>query len=466
MSTSCNFLDVYPEDRLLREQVLASRPAMHSVLNGVYMGMMHNNLYGANLTQTAIEVLAQRFDLSAHNEATIWPILQRYDFNEDGANAIFSGIWAAMWQQILQVNYFMDLMNHTTAHFPERHRNMLMGEAYGLRAMFHFDLLRLFGPVPELATNEGIMPYNNLVGETHLLPLLSASEILNHIIADLQTAANFLQYDYIITEGVVRTVTFDAIANFYTNRNHRMNYYAVRALQARVFLWAGMPTEAAAHARMVIHAPLVASGNLFPWVTDADATRPADPDRIFSTEVIFGFRNMELYNNFRQWFLGSLHANTILNPNTTRLDEVFNEPGDLRFVRTWQVPPDRSERTSFKFSPPASNRDTTFGYFQPLIRISEMHLIVAEAESNADYLSAVRVARQLDPVSPGANLLAEIEREYVREFWGEGQLFFFYKRTNTGHIPNANTPADEGRNMPMFPERYRIPLPRAEQDRR
>jgi len=469
ISTACNFLDVFPEDRLLREQVLGNRVAMHNVLNGIYMTMMSNNLYGADLTQTTIEVLAQRFDLNAHQGTSAWRILQRYDFGEDAADAAFTRIWNAMWSQILQVNYFIGLMHETTAHFPEHHRNMLLGEAYGLRAMFHFDLLRLFGPVPELATDQDlIMPYNNLIGETRLLPLLPASTILENIIADLQTAERYLQDDYIITRGIVRTLTIDPIANFYTNRNHRMNYYAVRALQARVFLWKGLPVEAAAAARAVIEAPLVASGNLFPWVAHVDITRPTDPDRVFSSEIIFGFRNMEMYNNFRRWFLGTLHPGTILNPNQSRLEDVFDEPGDLRFrlpSRTWQVSPDNG-LTSFKFAEPTTNRDTTFAYFQPLIRISEMFYIVAEAEQNPDYLQVVRNARQLiDPINP-INLMEEIEKEYVREFWGEGQLFFFYKRRNLGHIPNANTPASEGRNRIMTPENYRIPLPRAERDRR
>jgi len=467
--TACNFLDVHPDDRLLREQVLENRMALHNVLNGVYMGMMNNNLYGAALSQTTVEVMAQRFDLRHHPETGNWRMLQQYNFEQINIEAMFSQMWVVMWQQILQVNYFMDLMNHTTVHFPEHHRGMLMGEAYGLRAMFHFDLLRLFGPVPELATHsDSIMPYNNLVGETRLLPLLPASTILENIIADLETAANYLENDYIRTQGVVKTLTIDPIANFYTNRHHRMNYYAVRALQARVLLWANRPVEAAEAARMVVEAPLVQSGNLFSWVERGDATRLPNPDRIFSSEIIFGVRNRDMYANFRQWFLGSLHQSSILNPNASRLEEVFNEPGDLRFTlsHTWQIPPDRTERTSFKFAEPQGNQDTTFGYFQPLIRISEMHLIIAEAEQNADYLQNVRNARELWTNTNSANLMDEIEREYAREFWGEGQLFFFYKRRNIGAIPNANTDAENGRNRVMLPENYRIPLPRIEADRR
>jgi len=467
--TACNFLDVHPDDRLLREQVLGDRNAMHNVLNGVYMGMMNNNLYGAALTQTTVEVMAQRFDVRNHSEASNWRMLQSYNFEQTNIENMFGALWTVMFQQILQVNYFMDLMNHTTVNFPEHQRGMLMGEAYGLRAMFHFDLLRLFGPVPELANDQdSVMPYNNLVGTARLLPLLPANQILDSILADLETAAMHLENDYIRTQGIVRTLTIDPIANFFTNRHHRMNYFAVRALQARVLLWAGRPAEAAAHARMVLEAPLVQSGNLFAWVDRGVATRLPDPDRIFSSEVIFGVRNRDMYVNFRQWFLGTLHQNTLLNPNSSRLEEVFNEPGDLRFTasHTWLIPPDRAYRTSFRFSEPQGNQDTTFGYFQPLIRISEMHLIIAEAEGNPDYLQNVRDARELWTHINPANLMEEIEREYAREFWGEGQLFFFYKRRNIGAIPNANTDAENGRNRIMFPENYRVPLPRGEQDRR
>lgn len=68
-----------------------------------------------------------------------------------------------------------------------------------------------------------------------------------------------------------------------------------------------------------------------------------------------------------------------------------------------------------------------------LIRLSEMYYILAECAATpgeaAEFLNKVRNIRGVDPVvCTEANRLDEIEKEYRKEFYGEGQLFFFYKR--------------------------------------
>ena len=68
-----------------------------------------------------------------------------------------------------------------------------------------------------------------------------------------------------------------------------------------------------------------------------------------------------------------------------------------------------------------------------LIRLAEMYYILAECaatpEEAAVFLNKVRDMRGVDPVvCTELNCLDEIEKEYRKEFYGEGQLFFFYKR--------------------------------------
>ena len=69
----------------------------------------------------------------------------------------------------------------------------------------------------------------------------------------------------------------------------------------------------------------------------------------------------------------------------------------------------------------------------PLIRLSEMYLIAIESaptqnEANALYIPYMK-ARNVD-ASPlqQEQLMTEIIREYRREFFGEGQMFYTYKR--------------------------------------
>ena len=69
----------------------------------------------------------------------------------------------------------------------------------------------------------------------------------------------------------------------------------------------------------------------------------------------------------------------------------------------------------------------------PLIRLSEMYLIAIEAapslnEANALYIPYMK-ARNVDATPLQQDqVTAEIMREYRREFFGEGQMFYMYKR--------------------------------------
>jgi hypothetical protein len=93
-------------------------------------------------------------------------------------------------------------------------------------------------------------------------------------------------------------------------------------------------------------------------------------------------------------------------------------------------------------SPNNSNTST------PLIRMTEMYYIAAEcAGSNndmaqaTDLLDSVRWHRNvkidLTPTISSDSLTTEIRKEYQKEFLGEGQMFFYYKRKN---MPFASLP--------------------------
>ena len=92
-----------------------------------------------------------------------------------------------------------------------------------------------------------------------------------------------------------------------------------------------------------------------------------------------------------------------------------------------------------------------------MIRITEMYYIAAECRMEAgpdydkskalDYLNTVRrhrgiaQAEELPASLTDAEVKEEIYKEYRKEFYGEGQLFYFYKRngyTTFLHSPLSN----------------------------
>ena len=485
--SSCNFLEVQPEDRLTQEQLLQTERGVNLALNGIYLQMDHNDLYGANMTMSALEVLAQRFNV--HNTRTALHFLARYEFR-DGEGLVERMnelMWERFFVQALAVNDFLDVLDRTNAIPSQQRRDWLRGEALALRAFFHFDILRIWGPSPLDDDNMPFMPYND-VSTGELLPLLTASQVLARILEDLEEATDLLQNDPIRTQGIDTVRTFQQTHDFYqTNRNYRMNFYAVQAMLARVHLWMGSHQAAYDAARVVIDAQdrMTANGPLFPWVEQDDVTAATlTPDRIFSTEVIFGIHSRNMYVNANRFFAPQLAPENELAPRSNQLNEIFNAAGrglnDFRFQPLW-IEADafgKGYRTFWKYAPP-NDRNTVAGrrraarteFFQPLIRISEMFYIAAESKLALgvgttesiwnDYLNVVLSARNIgSPPAEGLTqdqLRTEIRREYQREFWGEGQLFFYYKRLNYREITNALE--ETGTVTPIF----RLPIPQSEQ---
>ena len=84
-------------------------------------------------------------------------------------------------------------------------------------------------------------------------------------------------------------------------------------------------------------------------------------------------------------------------------------------------------------------QDKAFSYVllnqMPLIRLPEMYYIVAECTDDltqsAKTISIVRGSRGLEDISTFKNSedkQLNIEKEYRKEFYAEGQLWYFYKR--------------------------------------
>ena len=118
---------------------------------------------------------------------------------------------------------------------PELYYKLIKGEALGLRAMLHFDMLRLFGPL-WTEKEQASIPYQTS-SERIVEPLLSADSVLNCVLTDLTRAADLLKdVDPVITDGA-RNYSGGENGNDLFYRQYRMNYYAVKALMARAYMW-------------------------------------------------------------------------------------------------------------------------------------------------------------------------------------------------------------------------------------
>ena len=60
---SCsNWLDVGSEDRIMEKDLYSTKDGFLTALNGVYVDLLDNSLYGSTLTYGTMDILAQYYD--------------------------------------------------------------------------------------------------------------------------------------------------------------------------------------------------------------------------------------------------------------------------------------------------------------------------------------------------------------------------------------------------------------------
>ena len=426
------FLQVQPRDYMFEEEAFSTPKGVQSVLNGLYLSLSDSLLYGNMLTLNVTERMAQYYNKST-------ALSDNIPANE---KALFSSIWKQDYSTILGVNNFCKKLQEPGFNvLPSEQRDVLLGEAIALRAFLHFDLLRMYGPVFSKSPDASAIPYVRKAN-LEIQPLLSARNVATQILLDLDTALTLLKNDPIRTKGVDRVSIpangEGANVNFMSNRHRRMNYFAVKTLAARVLLYADKKAEA----WETVNSILVAQQVFFPWQTEKEMGN----DPIFSKEVFFGIDNRRIYDHYRQMFNPLLSESIIQTPKPARLDGIYNPAStDLR-LKYWfkaGLEGNKSYKVFIKYSD-ATVKDLSIMYFQPLIKKSELYLIAAETAPDVEqgyaYLNDLRVNKGLPPLeylpgSSGAELLSAIRDEYQREFIGEGQTFFMFKRFNLLQIP-------------------------------
>ena len=201
-----------------------------------------------------------------------------------------------------------------------------------------------------------------------------------------------------------------------------------------------------------------------------------NPDRVFSTEVLFGFYDAARDNIFTSYFDGAnLSALTVYQPRLSYLETLFTNQGDYRYQTWWKR--NGSYYNFIKYKEITYDKDDVpmFALLMPLMRVSEAYYIAAEAlaaQANAsdaaNYLNTVLDARGetlLDPETATVfDVANELKLEYMREFWGEGQIFFMFKRRymTIGKELNAAANASVSASASI----YVLPLPSNEQENR
>ena len=458
--TACNdWLDVSPKSQIQEGDHFSSEGGYRDQLTGVYTAMSTQSMYALNMGIGFTEVLSQTYDIDANGD---WRYPSEYAYTNSACESIISTIWSQCYNCIANLNLVLGNIAEADPHmFADNHYYTYRGEALGLRAFLHLDLMRLFACAPSMDGNANGVPYVTEYS-TDVVGQKSVNETMQLIVDDLLEARDYLQQDSLKIGYSPYQHRADRICYF--------NYYAAVATLARAYLWMGDKENALACANEIIETVHNEGTNSYPfnWVdrTAVETQYDYECDRCFTTEHIFNLK-IDDWEDIANYYFKSASGINSLSPSETKAQDIYELSAslgnDYRYLRGYEQ--DGDNRYLCKFWHYENGR---YNDVYPLIRMSEAFYIAAECLKDTDpaqaiaLLNEVREARNLASYPLPETLTAdeiqnEIYKEYRKEFVGEGgQLFFYYKRLNASSIPGAG----------VVPSKsvYVLPIPSTDQE--
>lgn len=454
VATGCKkWLDVKPRTTVEQSELLATENGFEDAMYGVYTVMSGASLYGDQLTMSFLDVLAQQYNCQTNPSHSFYQTAV-YNYADGGVKSRIRNIWDSMYRAIGNVNNILANIDAKKAVFRPGNYELVKGEALGLRAFIHFDLLRMFGGSYPDHASQAAIPYVTVVSGG-VTPLSTVSEVLDKVIRDLTDASQLLAGYKNIDPNYTQA---DLLENdWLNNRQNHFNYWAAEATLARAYLYKGDKQHALQHALQVI------SSGMFKFETGDRLS--ALNDRTFIPEQVFALSKFNLRPQVFTYFqtpagavnIGQDQQLTNTYGNGGVVDQIYEITmggvTDIRYARLWQL----SGNVYFCSKYWQDGTSSLFVNLVPLIRLPEMYYIAAECSDPATaigYLNTVREQRGLSDLAAGSDEAAvqtEILKEYQKEFYAEGQMFYYYKRLNLSQIRFSGIPGSD--NI------YILPLP-------
>ena len=454
-----DFLDQKSQMQVDAEHMFQTEQGFKDALTQCYVGLAGDYLYGKYMSYGPIETMAQHWELQSNN----WENLYQLDFTLDNARQIFEFIYGEMYNVIVHANDVLRFLEKNGAVIESgQTRDVIEGEARAIRAFVHFDVLRLFGQMPFEPGKTVRLGYAETVGKQEI-PFLDFDSYVEKLLKDLDMAEALLaESDPLLVKSLATLDETGENEDFFLDyRRFRFNLYAVKALKARVNLYLGRTEEAYRNALSVIQAKTKGGENVISLSGSDDLEKEF---YAMPSESIMLLSKTDISNT-----MFSTNSYYISSSRKTMLFEGALT-GDIRIRTVWG-----SESSGLggavplfrKFLQPSSGTGTSSKDLRlkyqviPLLRLAEMYLIAMEtapSESEANRLyKDFMLSRQM-LVSQDLSLeelRQEIEKQYRRELFGEGQMFFYYKRHSASSML-------WGRNSDLTEDNYIVPLPETE----
>lgn len=418
--TSCeDFLDVKPSNRANSATSITNAADAKVAINGLMRKMASADYYGRNFV---IYGDAKGGDFAIRSQGR--GLDYYYVFNHSATSGSGSGFWTQIFNNIMQANNLivniqrMEDEGNGTATLSD-----YMGQALTARALMYFDLVRLYGkPYNMDKTSYGVPLVLEPLDAAAQPTRASVEEVYTQILKDLSDAAPLLTKNKL---------------------NGYLNYWANKAIEARVYLFMGNYTAALASAEEVINSGKYSLYSNAAWVGSWSTP--------FGSESVF---ELAVYTAEADLTTGSLGYYLMRQAKVTGAMGYFmasdywiarmsQDPTDIRWgIMDYDETSTTRFGSSLKYTGVDLKGDKTSisAVNIKAIRLSEMYLLAAEAALSlptpdatkaATYLNAIR--KRAPALEPATDLTVSVDMimdEKSREFFAEGHRFFDMIRLN------------------------------------
>ncbi|WP_294142952.1 RagB/SusD family nutrient uptake outer membrane protein [uncultured Sanguibacteroides sp.] len=471
LTVSCNdWLDITPKSQIDKDKLFSDETGFQNALNGIYQGASLGVLYGKNMSWGMLNAMSQTYDPESLLEEE--ENFAEFIYDNKTTKPIVSAIWEKLYNLIANCNL---LLNEVVKASPSVFtldtvsKNVITGEALALRAFFHFDVVRLFAPAPvtEKEAPKHLIPYQ-AEWPSVIKKKLTASEVIDEVIKDLLQAKDLLAFNDTSLNRSAMSSYNGRFLGLYTvqggefmdNRGYRLNYCAVLGMLARVYLYKGDRDNAYKYA-FEFYNTFVVKKKWFKWNESYDFTGDLKYRyKKHLSDCLFSFYNFDLLDNYADYKLWSGDEPMQIQG----IDKIFEEDADdyrLNYLLDhkddiyWSI---KYQRVSGD-----ANINQDEGRALPNLRMSEIYYILAEClfhqgkkDEATEILKQLRNARgckrKLSSFTSEKNFYDILLNDARREFIGEGQLFFMYKRLNSPILT-------VGAEIAPSPKKFVFPIP-------
>jgi phosphatidylserine decarboxylase len=428
-----SFLELKPPTSLTPEFALATEADLQVALRGAYAGLKNTALYGRSLPVLG-DIMADNTYQSALNT-------NRYTsynlYNYLVTDGDVSGLWNASYTVILRANNIINSPIADNANIQQ-----IKGEAYAIRALAYFNLVRYFAS-----------PYT--VDPSKLgVPVITTYQ------ADLKPERAKIADVYgLINKDLDKAYT---LMTKFTNSS-QFSKYSAKALQAKVYLTMGDKTNAKTAALDVItnsgFTAISSAAHAGYWAGVAPRT-----DKVETLlEISFDAVANNAFDALSYIYLQSGNYGDMLC--SSELYDLY-ETSDIRKslyatgTRGGLASVFVNKYTSFT----GDHSDTK------VVRLSEMYLIAAEASYPSNTADALKYVNEVTSrrgataiASSGSALLEDIITERRKELAFEGERYLDMQRLQRNIVRSKNYPAS-ALSIEFSNYRRIMPIPQGELD--